>query len=292
MGCLHLVQGPPGTVDPSPLIVPSNHLHTCSKCLLFSPIITTVGTGKTHVIVSLLSTLIGMFPPIAVNNADADSDIVCSTTAHKIIVKGLPWVVNDRDVWGYFKDCGTVAGVEMLKDESGRASGNAYVYFVERTALVNALGLNGRMWYGTDRWLRIVECRDEEGIQPDYCDTVFVGNLPYDVDEQLVREMFADVGTVFRVKLDRLDDSLKCFAHVQFTDGNAAEGAVKKSGKEVNGNAIRVDYVKAKPKAASTIISFEDEVETVVGPPPKPLRLLVCAPSNKAVSGTKMMHFS
>ena len=77
----------------------------------------TPGTGKTHVIVALLSTLLCMYPPSAVEPADTDIDLdlddLSSTSAHRIFVKGLPWAVNDREVRGFFVDCGTIVGVEM-----------------------------------------------------------------------------------------------------------------------------------------------------------------------------------
>ena len=135
-------------------------------------------------------------------------------------------------------------------------------------------------------------------MRPEGCDTVFVGNLPFDVDEQLLRDTFVVVGTVRRVKLDRQDDSHKSFAHVQFTDGDATDGAVKLTGINVNGSIIRVDYAtaKTKPIAANSVTDFGGEEEAaaaavVVEPPPKPLRLLVCASSNKAVSGNKIISY-
>ena len=75
--------------------------------------ITNAGTGKTHVIVALLSTLLCIYPPSAVDTSDIDTCF--STSAHRIFVKGLPWAAHGRDVRGFFKECGKVVGVEMPK---------------------------------------------------------------------------------------------------------------------------------------------------------------------------------
>jgi hypothetical protein len=32
------------------------------------------------------------------------------------------------------------------------------------------------------------------GVRPEGCDTVFVGNLPFDVEEDQLKEVFADAG--------------------------------------------------------------------------------------------------
>ena len=89
------------------------------------------------------------------------------------------------------------------------------------------------------------------GVRPDGCDTVFVGNLSWDVDEQQMIEFFSSAGEVDRVKFATAEDGLfKGFGHVQFIDGNATDAAVKLTGSELNGRSIRVDY--APPRTRDT----------------------------------------
>jgi nucleolin len=70
-----------------------------------------------------------------------------------------------------------------------------------------------------------------------------VGNLPFDVEEDQLREVFAQAGTVDRIRFAMAEDgSFKGFAHVQFADGASTDEAVKLAGTDINGRAIRVDY--------------------------------------------------
>ena len=169
---------------------------------------------------------------------------------HKIYVKGLPWVATEKEVRDFFKACGKISSVELPMGEDGRSSGTAFVIFAERSELDKALELDGQYWPGTERWLKIQEGFEKSdrksfgtGVRPEGCDTVFVGNLPFDVEEDQLREVFASAGTVDRVRFAMAEDgSFKGFAHVQFTDGDATDEAVKLAGTDINGRAIRVDY--------------------------------------------------
>ena len=150
----------------------------------------------------------------------------------------------------FFKDCGKMSSVELPMGEDGRSTGTAFVIFTQQKELDKALELDGQYWPGTERWLKIQEGFEKAdrksfgtGVRPEGCDTVFVGNLPFDVEEDQLREVFASAGTVDRIRFAMAEDgSFKGFAHVRFTDGDATDEAVKLAGTDINGRAIRVDY--------------------------------------------------
>ena len=78
---------------------------------------------------------------------------------------------------------------------------------------------------------------------------IYVGNLPYDLNEEGIKAMFAEFGEVATVTLinDRESGRPKGFGFVEMAEeaeGNAAIAAL--NGKEVKGRTIRVD--KATPK--------------------------------------------
>jgi len=169
---------------------------------------------------------------------------------HKIYVKGLPWSASEAEVKDFFKASGSIKSVELPVGEDGRSSGTAYVVFAERAELEKALELDGQYWPGTERWLKIQEGFEKParasfggGVRPEGCDTVFCGNLPFDVEEDQLREVFAQAGTVDRIRFAMAEDgSFKGFAHVQFSDGASTDEAVKLAGTDINGRAMRVDY--------------------------------------------------
>jgi nucleolin len=168
----------------------------------------------------------------------------------------LPWKASEGDVKDFFKACGKALSIEMPLDESGRSSGTAFVKFTKREDLNKALELDGQIWPGTERWLKISEGYEKpafssasSGVKPEGCDTVFVGNLSWDADEQILTEVFSQAGDVARVRMAQNEDgSFKGFAHVQFYKTEDTDAAVALAGTEVNGRSIRVDF--APPREA------------------------------------------
>jgi nucleolin len=146
-----------------------------------------------------------------------------------------------------------ISSVELPLDDSGRSSGTAFVSFGSRAALDDALAKDGQTLAGSERWLKITEgkpARKSLGTAPDAtakpegCDTVFVGNLPWDVDENQMYELFGQCGEVAKVRFatSAEDGSFKGFAHVQFSSADSVDAAVQLYGTDLNGRAIRVDY--------------------------------------------------
>ena len=171
---------------------------------------------------------------------------------HKIYVKGLPWLATEQEVSDFFKDCGKITSCECPMGEDGRSSGTAFVVFSKRSELDASIALDGQMWPGTERWLKIQEAADKPsrqsfgapGVKPEGCDTVFVGNLPWDVEEEQMRELFSAAGDVSSVRfaINQEDQSFRGFGHVSFYNGDDVVKAIELAGTELNGRAIRVDY--------------------------------------------------
>lgn len=175
-----------------------------------------------------------------------------SSTEFQAYVRGLPWTASEDEVKSFFgnKD---IQAVELPLDDSGRSSGTAIVSFGSRASLDAALAKDGQTLPNSERWLKITEGKParksiggvpDSSSKPEGCDTVFVGNLPWDVDENQMYELFGSCGEVAKVRFATSpeDGSFKGFAHVQFTSGDSVDAAVQLYGTELNGRAIRVDY--------------------------------------------------
>ncbi len=79
---------------------------------------------------------------------------------------------------------------------------------------------------------------------------LYVGNLPYTVDDESLHSKFAAFGEVQSAKVitDRETGRSKGFGFVEMADDNAADTAVEKlNGAEFNGRAINVS--EARPQA-------------------------------------------
>ncbi|MCZ6473767.1 MAG: RNA-binding protein [SAR324 cluster bacterium] len=78
---------------------------------------------------------------------------------------------------------------------------------------------------------------------------LYVGNLPFSTDEDTVRQLFAEQGTVESVKIvtDSYYGRSKGFGFVEMGSEEEASTAIEKlNGLEMEGRTLRVD--KARPR--------------------------------------------
>jgi len=78
---------------------------------------------------------------------------------------------------------------------------------------------------------------------------LFVGNLPYSVDDAALNDMFAEFGEVTSANVitERETNRSKGFGFVEFADDAAADAAIKAmSGKDVEGRPLTVN--EARPR--------------------------------------------
>ncbi|PIQ62705.1 MAG: RNA-binding protein [Bacteroidetes bacterium CG12_big_fil_rev_8_21_14_0_65_60_17] len=79
---------------------------------------------------------------------------------------------------------------------------------------------------------------------------LFVGNLPWGVDDQQLEEMFAQYGAVASAKViqDRDTGRSRGFGFVEMEEDAAADDAVDAlDGSEVNGRPLRVNEANDRP---------------------------------------------
>ncbi len=79
---------------------------------------------------------------------------------------------------------------------------------------------------------------------------LYVGNFPYSVDENELRQIFSSYGEIKDIALitDRATGRSKGFAFITFGTQSAAEAALEQNGKDVKGRALRVNIAQEKPK--------------------------------------------
>ncbi len=78
---------------------------------------------------------------------------------------------------------------------------------------------------------------------------IYVGNLPYEINEETLREVFGEFGSVERVNviMDRNTGRAKGFAFITMPDNEQAQNAVKSlDGVTVEGRPMRVN--QARPR--------------------------------------------
>lgn len=79
---------------------------------------------------------------------------------------------------------------------------------------------------------------------------LYVGNLPFTVSEDQVRNAFAQYGEISQLNLimDRDTGRPKGFGFITFATQQAAEKALEQNGKDLGGRALRVNMATDKPR--------------------------------------------
>ena len=83
---------------------------------------------------------------------------------------------------------------------------------------------------------------------------IYVGNLNYDTEEETLRSLFAEHGTVSSVSIitDRYTGMSKGFGFIEMSTTDEAQAAVNSlNGREVDGRTIRVNEAREKPRQDS-----------------------------------------
>ena len=83
---------------------------------------------------------------------------------------------------------------------------------------------------------------------------IYVGNLSYDTNENILRQVFEEFGTVDSVKIivDRYTDRSKGFGFLEMDDSDAAKAAIAKLNEtELDGRTIKVNEARPRPNRDS-----------------------------------------
>lgn len=77
---------------------------------------------------------------------------------------------------------------------------------------------------------------------------IYIGNLPYSVDEEEVRSIFSEYGDVNSVKLisDRETGRMKGFGFVEMEDAGGARAIEELDGSEMGGRNMKVNQAREK----------------------------------------------
>jgi nucleolin len=129
----------------------------------------------------------------------------------------LSWNVDDEWLYREFEEFGEITRANIITDrESGRSKGFGYVEFASSASAAAALaakkdtdidGRKANVDFSTPRSNDAPRDKAEnrakqfgDSTNPP-SDTLFVGNLSFDADENAVGEAFGEYGTVVNVRL-------------------------------------------------------------------------------------------
>lgn len=134
-----------------------------------------------------------------------------------MFIGNLSWNVDDEWLLQEFKEFGEITGARVISDKAtGRSKGFGYVEFANSADAAKALeAKKGALIDGREANVDFSTPRDEnkpreraQGRAQQYgdstnppSDTLFLGNLSFEADENIVGEAFGEHGTVVNVRL-------------------------------------------------------------------------------------------
>ncbi|KAI1390126.1 RNA-binding domain-containing protein [Hypoxylon trugodes] len=189
-----------------------------------------------------------------------------------LFVGNLGWAVDDDKLYETFKDCADLVNARVVTDKNmQRSRGFGYVDFSNPEAAQAAFEkMNGFELEGRGLRLDPSKPRPADDATPNAraadrarqhgdtvspeSDTLFVGNLPFDIDQDAVFAFFGETAEVKGVRLptDPESGNFKGFGYVTFnsvedakTAFNTKNGAYIGEGR--SGRSVRLDFASQRP---------------------------------------------
>ncbi|XP_057593250.1 RNA-binding protein 34 isoform X1 [Hippopotamus amphibius kiboko] len=173
-----------------------------------------------------------------------------------VFVGNLPVTCNKKKLKSFFKEYGQIESVRFRslipaegilsrklaaikrKIHPDQKNINAYVVFKDESSATKALERNGAQI--ADGFRVRVDLASETSSRDKR--SVFVGNLPYKVEESAVEKHFLDCGSVVAVRIvrDQVTGVGRGFGYVLFEDTDAVHLALKLNNSELMGRKLRV----------------------------------------------------
>jgi len=182
-----------------------------------------------------------------------------------VYVEGIPYEESEENLWNLFKEHGELIAMRLPRwHDTGRLRGYGIFDFASQKDRNKCIEkLNGHTIGKRYLKVEIAEQRKDSKLAtppkytakdvPETCNTIFVKNLPYEVDEDTLREAFSKFGMILDVRLARWNNTgrMKGFGYVQFKSVHQVRAVLgQKSPIMVGDRAAQVDADVGAPKAS------------------------------------------
>ncbi|KAH7354655.1 putative nuclear localization sequence-binding protein [Rhexocercosporidium sp. MPI-PUGE-AT-0058] len=204
--------------------------------------------------------------PVASTKKTKTEETAEDTGSKNLFVGNLSWNVDDDWLLREFEEFGEISGARVISDKAtGRSKGFGYVEFTSSASAAAALkakkgsmidGREANVDFSTPRSDAPPRDRAQSRAQTygdsqnPPSDTLFLGNLSFDADENTVGEAFGEHGTVINVRLptDQETGNPKGFGYVTFSSIDDAKTAFEAmTGADIAGRPVRLDYATPRP---------------------------------------------
>jgi len=177
----------------------------------------------------------------------------------KLFVGGLSWDTTSNDLETHFNLYGNVIDCVVLKNQDGRSRGFGFVTYSEPQCIFIALENGPHVLNG--RTIDPKPCNPRSLSKPktDGYPKVFLGGLPPNTTETVLRNVFSQYGAVMDVVIvyDQEKNRSRGFGFLSFEEESAADNCVLDHYINVNGK--KVEIKRAEPKNESSDEAIDSE---------------------------------
>ncbi|CAK4497407.1 unnamed protein product [Aphanomyces euteiches] len=204
----------------------------------------------------------------------------------KIFVAGLPLDADDAALEAKFQQFGPMFQAKVVYDnKTQRSRGFGFVTFQSYESALDAVrAMDQTKWDKRVLNVRFLTPKAGGGNQdnatesvkatmplrvvepwPEGCTTVFVGNMPYEITEEILRKVMSVCGDIKAIRFaeDIKTKEFRGFGYVQFFEGEAAEKAVQElHGTVVMGRPLKIDYgARDAPQVSEAKAALEKKLK-------------------------------
>jgi len=161
------------------------------------------------------SSNIALYRPIRICKYEGRGPHRENNIKQSLLVKNIDINMTQKEFYNIFLEYGDIVSGKIEYDEKGVSKGFGYIYYYTEESAENAKkNLNGKSYFG--KTLEIVNLIPGKKNKSNNI-TLFVLNLPNDITEEKVREIFEKFGPISYISVKN-----KGFAYISYTNYDSA----------------------------------------------------------------------
>jgi len=183
----------------------------------------------------------------------------------RIFMGNTAYNIDDKSCKKFWEDCGEVVDIYWILDKNTKRFKRAgIVEFATQEAADKAILKTGTMFMGKElncnymaeradsKFSRPKAARVNDDSENPPSKRIFMGNLPYSIDDEKCKEFWKDCGELVDIYwiCDANTKRFKGIGIVEFATQEAADKAILKNGTEIMGRKMNCNYARARPETS------------------------------------------
>ena len=168
-----------------------------------------------------------------------------AATRYTAYISNVPVNIKEHQLEEIFKQVVRVKAVRIVRDRKGNSRGFAYCDFENEEDLINAVAvLQGKDIQGNHIGIAISKPPEDN---PNENLTVFVNNLPFEINENELAESMQEFGNLKKIRIIKgTDGKCKGYAYAEFYNENSIEAACLKEHMQIKNRRVLLQRFNAE----------------------------------------------